>query len=150
MPFSGMDVHTEGAIKSFDLYREDIREELRKVYPALGREVVRRSQARAPVLTGRLQAGIKQTAAKNWANIKVGGVAKIPYAGPAHWGWDGYSGPWFIWKVGYPQATKKRRGLVADWIYDRLMDAMNKAAKKLNYHLGRDIQLGGRAIGTGG
>ena len=149
MVYSGVEVDTRGAIASFDQFRPAIKQELERVYPKVGRQVVRRAQSRAPVLTGRLRAGIKQTAARTSANIKVGGTKALPYAAPIHWGWDGKTGPWFVYRIGYPQATRARRGPVADWIYDEFTKAMNRAVKRLNKHLGKGIGLMGPALRTG-
>lgn len=42
--------------------------------------------ARPPVLTGRLFMSIRPTATKRAGYIRAGG-ARVPYAGPIHWGW---------------------------------------------------------------
>ena len=154
MPFDGLDIDVAGAISGLKEFRQEIRTELQKEYPKIGAEVVRRAKARAPIGVGtknpgNLMRSIKQTAAKSSATIRVGGLSSVAYGGPAHWGWKGDDGPWFIWRVGYPKATKEFRGLVADWIYDALTEAMNRAVKRLNYHLGKDIGLSGRAMETG-
>src|SRR5690606_19193897 len=42
--------------------------------------------ARPPVLTGRLFMSIRPTATKTTGVVRAGG-ARVPYAGPIHWGW---------------------------------------------------------------
>ncbi len=42
--------------------------------------------ARAPKRTGRLAASIRGNRAVGRAEVKAGG-ARVPYAGPVHWGW---------------------------------------------------------------
>ena len=150
--FGEINIDTKRAINSLDDWRGEVKLALQAVYPKVGREVIRRARPRTPVLSGKLQAGLKQTAAKSAATIKVGGTKALPYAGPAHWGWDGATGPWFIYKVGYPQATKKKRGPVADWIYDWITSEVNKTIKRLNKHLSTHsgIGLAGPAAFTGG
>ena len=147
--FGSIQLDTKGAIHGLVEWRGEVREALQKIYPSIGREVVRRAVPRAPVLTGTLKANIRQTAAKSAATIKVGGTKKVPYAGPAHWGWDGKTGPWFVYRVGYPQAVRKKRGPVADWIWDKIVNEVNETIKRLNTHLARDIQLVGAAFKTG-
>ena len=155
--FGELNIDTKGAIAGLTEWRGEVREALQKIYPALGREVIRRGKPKAPIgpgppitkhSAGQLQRDIRQTAAKSAATIKMGGTSKVPYAGPAHWGWDGKSGPWFMYRVGYPQAKGRKRGPVADWIWDRIVGEVNETIKRLNAHLGRDIQLVGTAFKT--
>ena len=126
MPLGEINIDTKGAIAGLKEFRTEVREELKKVYPGIGRRVVAEAKMAAPVgvgtkRPGALRASIKQTAMKTAANIKIGGTLALPYAAPAHWGWDGKSGTWFAYRVGYPDAKPGRgnRGLIADWIWGR-------------------------------
>ena len=153
--FGEVNINAKGAINGLNEWRGEVKLALQQIYPRIGREVVRRGKARAPVGVGTknpgaLKASIRQTAAKSAATIKTGGTMKIPYAAPVHWGWDGKSGPWFMYRVGYPFAKGRKRGPVADWIWDAIVDQVNATIKRLNKHLGSDIQLVGRAFETGG
>lgn len=45
--------------------------------------------ARAPHLTGRLAASVRGNRALSRATVLAGG-ARVPYAGPVHWGWPAH------------------------------------------------------------
>lgn len=48
--------------------------------------VTAEAAARAPKRTGRLAATVRGNRAKTRASVRVG-YARVPYAGPIHWGW---------------------------------------------------------------
>ena len=154
--FGEINIDTKGAINGLTEWRAEVRKMLEtRVYPQLKVDVVYKAKARAPVGVGTKNPGalrdsIRPMATKRSANIKVAGTMKVPYGAPVHWGWDGKSGPWFVYRVGYPQAKPGRgnRGPVADWIWDRIVNEVNATIKRLNKHLGRDIQLMGAAFKT--
>lgn len=58
--------------------------ELKAVHAQVGRIVV--AAATAPRRTGRLQASVRAGTAASSATVRAGG-ARVPYAGPIHWGW---------------------------------------------------------------
>lgn len=156
--FGEINIDHKGAINGLKEWRAEVDKALQtRVYPQLRVDVVYKAKARAPVGTlergsknpGALKASIRPMATKRSANIKIGGTMAVPYAAPVHWGWDGHTGPWFAFRVGYPKATKKKPGPVADWIWDRIVNEVNETTKRLNKHLARDIQLAGAAFKTG-
>ena len=58
--------------------------DLKRVHAEVGRIVV--AAASAPSRTGTLAASIRSGAAATSATVRAGG-ARVPYAGPIHWGW---------------------------------------------------------------
>lgn len=58
--------------------------DLKRVHAEVGRIVVAASSA--PTRTGKLAASIRAGAAATSATVRAGG-ARVPYAGPIHWGW---------------------------------------------------------------
>lgn len=50
--------------------------------------VAERAAARAPRRTGRLAASLRGTRGPSRASILAGSAARVPYAGPIHWGWE--------------------------------------------------------------
>jgi hypothetical protein len=61
-------------------------QDMKEANAAVGQIVVAASRPRAPVSTGNLAASIRANRAVGSATIKAGG-ARVPYAGPIHWGW---------------------------------------------------------------
>lgn len=60
--------------------------ELKPVHQSVGRTVEQAGASLAPVRTGRLRASMRSSGTKTAAIVRAGG-AKVPYAGPVHWGW---------------------------------------------------------------
>lgn len=58
--------------------------DLKRVHAEVGRIVV--AAAHAPTRTGALAASIRAGSAATSATVRAGG-ARVPYAGPIHWGW---------------------------------------------------------------
>jgi hypothetical protein len=59
---------------------------LQAAHAAAGAIAGRRAQADAPKRSGRLASNVRWSGTKTAAVIRVGG-ARVPYAGPIHWGW---------------------------------------------------------------
>jgi hypothetical protein len=51
-----------------------------------GKFVANRAKGEAPVITGRLRDTVRPVATRRGAKIRAGG-ARVPYAGPIHFGW---------------------------------------------------------------
>jgi hypothetical protein len=60
--------------------------ELKDANQKVGKIVVAEAQRRAPRVSGRLARSTKATRAPHRVKI-TGGGARVPYAGPIHWGW---------------------------------------------------------------
>ena len=61
-------------------------EDLKDVNESIARLASLAIQAEAPSRSGRLRSSVRGNRAKGKAAVRVGG-ARIPYAGPIHWGW---------------------------------------------------------------
>jgi len=61
-------------------------EDLKAVHSTIARYVALRAAAMAPRKSGRLAGSIRGNQAKTAATVRAGG-ARVPYAGPIHWGW---------------------------------------------------------------
>lgn len=72
-------------------------EDLKAITRPLAEKIAASGRALAPKKTGRLAGAIK---AKN-SRVSVTAYipARIKYAAPVHWGWDGASGPQFLSKA---------------------------------------------------
>jgi hypothetical protein len=79
-------------VKGVKQLAKDLREfeggvaELKDANQAVGKIVVAEAQRRAPRVSGRLARSTKATRAPHRVKI-TGGGARVPYAGPIHWGW---------------------------------------------------------------
>lgn len=74
--------------------------------------------AHPPVVTGRLAQSIRPSGTKTAAQVRAGG-ARLPYAGPVHWGWparnivaqpflaDAAHATEPVWLAGYQAAVDK-------------------------------------------
>jgi HK97 gp10 family phage protein len=60
--------------------------ELKEAHRTVAEKVADRARATAPVRTGRLRDSVRPGATKTKAVVRAGG-ARVPYAGPIHWGW---------------------------------------------------------------
>lgn len=60
--------------------------DLKAVHNDVAAYVTEAARGRAPVRTGRLAGTLRGTGAKTVATVRAG-YAKVPYAGPIHWGW---------------------------------------------------------------
>lgn len=61
-------------------------DDLREAHAEAARIVETASRARVPVLSGTLAASLRSSGTKTAAVVRAGG-ARVPYAGPIHWGW---------------------------------------------------------------
>ena len=60
--------------------------DLRETHRGVAQLVAGTARGLAPVVTGRLRSNIRPGATKTAAIVRAGG-ARVPYAGPIHWGW---------------------------------------------------------------
>ena len=79
-------------------------------------------QASAPRITGRLASTIRSTGTNTGATIRAG-YARVPYAGPVHWGWPGHNiSP-------NPFLTEGAQATEPDWVavyQDAIDEALNQ------------------------
>lgn len=61
-------------------------DDLKAAHAAVAAFVATRAAAAAPRLTGALGGNVRGNKAAARATVKAGG-ARVPYAGPIHWGW---------------------------------------------------------------
>jgi len=61
--------------------------DMKRANRSAGEIVARDAIGRAPRLTGKLVASVRPTQAVRRARVNAGG-ARVPYAGPIHWGWQ--------------------------------------------------------------
>ncbi|WP_166985206.1 HK97-gp10 family putative phage morphogenesis protein [Canibacter zhoujuaniae] len=61
-------------------------EQIKDVHRKIGGIVVHRAKINAPVRSGQLQSTIRVGATQTASLIRAG-YARVPYAGPIHWGW---------------------------------------------------------------
>lgn len=64
--------------------------DLKDAHATAARLVAADAAQRAPRRTGRLASNVRGSGAKTSATIRAGG-AKVPYAGPIHWGWPAHN-----------------------------------------------------------
>lgn len=60
--------------------------DLAAAHSATARMVAAAGRARAPKVTGRLAGTVRPSGTKTKAVVRAG-FARVPYAGPIHWGW---------------------------------------------------------------
>jgi len=68
---------------------KDLPKVLRRANLAAAEVIAEEARKRAPVDGGSLRKSIKATAGQRDASVKAGSPSRVPYAGPAHWGWYG-------------------------------------------------------------
>lgn len=61
-------------------------DDLKAAHAAAAKYVEEVAVTRAPVVTGTLLATLRSSGSKTKATVRAGN-AKVPYAGPIHWGW---------------------------------------------------------------
>lgn len=104
---------------------------LRQIHVEIARKIVQPAARReAPVRTGRLRNSIRGLATQTSASIKAGTNARVPYAGPIHWGWDarGIKPNMFIIRA----VEKNRR---------KILRAFDRRTKKLAKKVGANHNL---------
>lgn len=72
--------------RSLSEVRRELPEEMTAIHRDIAEPVAEAAKARAPKRTGRLRDSIKPQFTKTTARVRMGG-AKVPYAGPVHYGW---------------------------------------------------------------
>jgi len=97
-------VRVEGARRLVRTLREfgDAIEDLKDANAAAAAMVADDARAAAPKRTGRLAGSIRGNRAAGKAVVAAGG-AKVPYAGPIHWGWPkrNIAANRFIWDTAH-------------------------------------------------
>lgn len=88
-------------------------EDLKDANRAAGEIVAREGSARAPRRTGKLAASVRPARQVRRARVSAGG-ARVPYAGPIHWGWQARNiapNPFISWgaQATEPQWTEAYR-----------------------------------------
>ena len=137
-----------GALAAIDRWKIAVADEMQGAYKDIVEEVKRRVLPNIPVVSGDLKGDIRSSVTAR-AGIVTLGRSKIPYAGPAHWGWQqsgrktpharknqqnwktSKPGPQFLWLVAFPSGSSKPPGGgPADWIEEMMIDAVNTASEK--------------------
>ena len=80
---------------------------MKDAHAQAGEIVAREAESRAPKRSGALASTIRPSRQAKRAQV-VAGKAKVPYAGPIHWGWParGIKATPFLWEAG--QATESQ------------------------------------------
>lgn len=85
---AGEGVHVDGLRELIrDLQDVGVQvDDLKDAFGSIAKEAADLAASFAPRRSGRLQASIRGTRAKNKASVRAGG-ARVPYAGPVNFGW---------------------------------------------------------------
>lgn len=67
--------------------QKELAQGLREANKAAARTVADEAADRAPVRSGRLRKSVGVRASQRSAAVKAGSAARVPYAGPIHYGW---------------------------------------------------------------
>jgi hypothetical protein len=59
---------------------------MQRIHATVSRIVAARAASNAPKVSGALAGSVRGSQAKTRAIVRAGG-ARVPYAGPIHWGW---------------------------------------------------------------
>ena len=73
-------------LRALEKLDEGAKDSFKEAGLKVGEFVAKRARGEAPVLTGRLQGTIRPVATRRGAKIRAGS-ARVPYAGPIHFGW---------------------------------------------------------------
>lgn len=65
----------------------DLTKAMKKTNKEAADVVVGPGKSKAPQVSGKLAASVKSSNSVRHASIKAGTAARVPYAGPIHWGW---------------------------------------------------------------
>lgn len=114
---------------------KEVRKEVRAANKLAAEVVASAAKTLAPSRTGRLAASIGARAGQKDASVKAGSAARVPYAGPIHFGWHTRPNPEKGWRGGpiRPQpflydALDLRR----EAVLQRYVEAMSKIATDLS------------------
>lgn len=72
---------------------------VKEEHKAIGRTVEEAAEAIAPRRTGRLATSMRSSGTNTMAVVRAGG-ARVPWAGPVHWGWPSRPNPARGWRGG--------------------------------------------------
>ena len=139
-----VEADVKGAIDALEELPVDIREKFQAAYQEVGELAVRLTKPKIPVKSGALKEDLRFRVSKTAANVRQG-RARVPYAGPVHWGWgqpgpyaarrgqnwkDSKPGPRYLWDTAYPTGSSEDGP--AQWFIDAMTEAVNEAIEKLN------------------
>lgn len=96
-------------------------DDLKAITRPLAERIAATGRALAPKKSGRLAASIKPKNSR--VSVTVRTPARIKYAAPVHWGWDGESGSQFLSKAEETHRAATYAGIEAG--IDRLMQKHN-------------------------
>lgn len=106
----------------------EIRKQLRATNKAAAEIVAAEARVLVPVRSGRLRSSIKATAGQKEASVKAGTAARVPYAGPVHFGWPGRPNKARRWRGGpiraqpFLYAARDRRINEVRGAYEQALD----------------------------
>ena len=97
-------------------------QDLKDAFRKISNEIVAVARAYVPVRSGALEASIRPSNTKNKSVVRAGG-ARVPYAGPIHWGWEkrGISANPFL-----KSASDSNPGKWADMLDDEITALIKK------------------------
>jgi len=106
-------IEVEGARELRRLLRKVESKEINKAIRSANKasaEVIRdRAREIAPVASGRLKRSIAAKGSQSSGSVKAGSAARVPYAGPIHYGW--------------PSRNIKKQPFLLEAVSDKLPDA---------------------------
>jgi hypothetical protein len=73
-------------LRALERLDEEAKDQFKDVSLKVGKFVAERAKGEAPVITGRLRDTVRPVATRRGAKVRAGG-ARVPYAGPIHFGW---------------------------------------------------------------
>lgn len=113
---------------------KELNKQLKTANKEAAEPVADKAKQLAPVRSGRLARSIKSAATLREGRVKAGSAARVPYAGPIHFGWPSRPNPARGWRGGpiRPQpfiyhALDRRREQVRQ-AYEEAMDRLARKA----------------------
>lgn len=126
------------AAKTFRSGPKWVKEELKAANKDIMIVVRDRARMEAPQRTGRLAKSVGGSASDQAARVKAGTGARVPYAGPIHFGWPTRPNHQKKWRGG-PIAPNpflyRAVGHSTDRIHAMYADAMDRLAKRISQEL---------------
>jgi len=129
-------IEVQGAkklIRQINQLDNGLKQELKGVFIESAAIVYRRALPKVPVRSGRLKDTVRKSATTRQGSVKAGN-AKVPYAGPIHFGWPNrpnYNKEWFGGPIApnpfLYAALDERRDDVEFQFYKGLMKVARKA-----------------------
>ena len=125
-------------------YADDYYKMFEEAIEHITKQVMDKAASAAPRDTGTLVSTLRDSTLRTGGKVMVGfKKSKAPYAAKVHWGAKSPQDPkdWFLYRVVYPKATKRKSGPVADWIVKELQEFVDKAAKEFNLKGLKEVKL---------